>query len=223
MDLIIDPAKIGFTSSNGLWLVRYADTTGHFPSLTGLALLSAFNDAPQRWFSSIELRRLAIPGAGRTRSMVKDEQFGQEPQSCRALAVSDRLALQAYKRQLDDFDDEIAEANENHDHARSERLQHMRHELMRHFSTWHGRSRRFGAAAESARVAVYRALNTAYRHLRKAGAPFDDLAEHFESHVWPNNGHFNYRPDCRRQKRNPWRRAAEALAGCPVPNALGAD
>jgi hypothetical protein len=137
----------------GRWLVGPADSPASLPALRGLTYLQALVRGAGNEISALDL-------ATDSAATALQHDLG---------ATSDRTALLAYRRRLDELDDEIAEAAGVA--GRLESLEDERDALLaevRAATGLGGRTRTTGSTQERARVAVTKAIGTALQRITAA-------------------------------------------------------
>jgi hypothetical protein len=111
-----------------------------------------------------------------------------------ALPTLDDQARRAYRRRLDDIDEDIADARRCHDDARAELAERDREFLISELARavgLGGRLRTIGSDAERARTAVTRTLRYAVARL---GSEIPELASHLDNSLHTGT-YCSYRPD----------------------------
>ena len=148
-----------------LWRVRHRGTTVHLPDLKGLADLAALLARPGRDVHVLELA-------------------GAAEHDRRGDPLLDATARSAYRRRLDDLDDDLASARRDHDIGRVERADTERTALLdqlRHAAGPTGRDRPLGVGTtERARKAVGARLREA---IRRIGSVLPELGAHLDRSV----------------------------------------
>jgi hypothetical protein len=143
-------------TTRGGWLVGQPDSPASLPALRGLTYLRALVREAGREISALDL-------ATHSAATVLQRDLG---------ATSDRAALAAYRRRLEELDDEIADAGSGA--RRLEALQDERDALLaevRAATGLGGRTRTVGSTQERARVAVTKAIGTALARITAAAPP----------------------------------------------------
>jgi hypothetical protein len=147
-------ASIGRRGST--WVLRWGDREVAVPDLLGMSYLSQLLTNPGREIPAATLVGAADLGAGDDRYLVLDD-----------------AALASYRERIRDLQDDLAEAEANHDFERAARasaeLDAVVAEVSGHTDV-RGRSRAFASSGERARTAVQKAVRRAFDAIEQADA-----------------------------------------------------
>ena len=186
------PSRNSLRKEGEVWTVHYGDQVARVRDAKGLQYLARLLREPGREFHVLDLGfEGGEPGAG-PRAPTGDEAhiggFGD------AGALLDPKAKAAYRRRLDDLNEELDEAVSFNDPERAaraeEELEALKAELARAVGLG-GRDRPAASSAERARLNVTRAIRSAVQRLAAANPP---LGEHLRLTV--RTGTFcSYQPD----------------------------
>ena len=135
--------------------------------LKGLRYLARLLAEPGREFHALDL---VTAEEGVSAAQPRPREPGQARTQGDLGPALDERAKAAYRRRLDDIDEDIEEARSTSDHERATRAEVERDFLIRELARAvgiGGRDRPTGAAAERARVSVTRALRYALRRVRE--------------------------------------------------------
>lgn len=166
--------------------VTFAGRTSHLRDLVGLRTLRRLLAEPGREFHVLDLVSGGVAGD----AVEPGSGFTLES----GMPVIDEQARAAYKRRLDEIDEDIAEAEALGDADRVELARQDREFLARELGAalgLGGRARRAGDPAERARTSVARSLRYA---LTALGEHDPDLAAHLRLHV-RTGLYCSYQPD----------------------------
>ena len=163
-----------FHHDGELWVLRFAGRTVRLPDAKGVGDLAQLLGAPGREIAALDLAGVASGGD--------------------AGPILDAAARDAYRRRLQELDDDIEGAEAMGDAGRVERFAAERDALVEQLTTAFGlggRTRRAGSPAERARSTV----TTRIRHtIRRIEAVHPELGRHLDRSV--RTGTFcSYQPD----------------------------
>lgn len=174
------------------WTVHFERRTVRIKDLKGIHYLTRLLGDPAREFHVLDLLTTEHPrppnGGDRTARDGVSSSYDD------AGEILDDHARTAYRRRLDEIEDDIDDARAAGDLGRVQQAEAERDFLVRELSNAFGiggRSRKAGATSERARVATTRALRTAIRH----------IADHHESlgrhlgHAIRTGTYCSYQPD----------------------------
>ncbi len=145
-----------FARDGDVWIISYAGRTVRLRDSKGLRDIAVLLSRPGRDVASYELAGARL-GAGSA-----------------ALDLSDRTAIDAYRRRMTDLEEELAEAEAMHDPVRAEHAELERDALIDELASvtgFGGRSRRSGSDAERIRKAVGNRIRTAVGHVEDVHPP----------------------------------------------------
>jgi hypothetical protein len=148
-----------YPTAGGAWSVGSDEPPAALPDMKGLHHLRLLLRRPDTDIPALTLSDAAAGHAGAGVS------YGDTG------AVLDRQALAAYRRRLDELDDELDGTSASGDAAKADRLEQERTALLeelRRATGLGGRVRTTGAADERARVAVQKAIAAAIRRVEEA-------------------------------------------------------
>lgn len=152
-----------FTRDGEVWALAWQDRTAHLPDSKGVRDLAVLLTRPGQEVPATELMGIG-PVAG-------------------ADPVLDDVAKNAYRRRLADLEEEIADAEADHDDARAERARDEHSALVDQLAAavgLGGRDRRLGDDAERARKAVTARIRDA---IRRVGEVHPELGAHLATAV----------------------------------------
>lgn len=180
-----------FRREGEYWTVVFGGRTSRFKDSKGLRWLRVLLTAPGREFHVLDLP--SGGGAGRTpppsREHMPATRGGHDE-------VLDRRARTAYVRRIAELEDDLADAEADHDVARAGRLSEERDFVVGELAAatgLGGRSRAFAAESERARVSVTRAVRLAIEKIAQADTA---LGQHLTTTVTTGT-YVSYRPDPR--------------------------
>ena len=153
-------------TADGLWLIGAVDSAAPMRALRGYGYLHTLVEHPGRPVPALDL----IAGDGH----VTQSDLGE---------VIDKEAITAYRQRLRDIDDDLAQADEWCDSARSARLSAERAALIRELAAstgLGGRARTTGSSQERARIAVTKAITAAITRITAVDAA---LGQHLRGAV----------------------------------------
>lgn len=165
------PLKARFRLAEGQRHVSFGSATFAMPDLVGFRHLARLLAEPGREIAAVDLA-VAERGAD---SASPAPQLG--------LPALDDLAREAYRRRLQEVDEDIEEAEANNDPGRAELARRDREFLLAELSRavgWDGRPRPVGSDAERARTAAFRSIRYAIDRL---GDHSPELAMHLRRAV----------------------------------------
>ncbi len=148
-------------TADGLWLIGVADSAVPMRALRGYRFLRVLVEHSGRSVPALDL----VAGDGH----VTQSDLGE---------MLDKQAIAAYRQRLRDLDDDLAQADEWSDSARSALLSAERDALIRQLAAatgLGGRSRTMGSSQERARIAVTKAITAAITRIASVDAT---LGEH---------------------------------------------
>ncbi len=152
-----------------MWRVSYRGRTAYVRDTKGMHDLAALLNSP-----GTDLPALTLAGGP----------AAYQAHASAAEPILDRVALHAYRRRLDELDEDVAQAREHNDLARQRRADDERERLLtelRRATRPDGRSRTMAnAAAERARKAVTARIRDAMRRISDA---HPELGEHLDRAV----------------------------------------
>lgn len=186
------PSENRLTREGEYWSVEFAGRTVRIQDLKGIRYLTHLLAEPGREFHALDLVNLerggSVDRAPRAGAVDADSLDGS------GLTMLDDQARAAYKRRLDEIDDDIDEAHVAGDIERAAQAEIERefllHELSRAFGLG-GRSRKAGGSSERARAAVTRALRTAVHRIAEH---HPRLGEHLQQTLHTGT-YCSYQPD----------------------------
>jgi hypothetical protein len=171
-----------FTREGEFWTIAYAGSTCRLRDVKGLRYLAFLLGAPGREVHALELAAAVHGRDGR-----RVEASGQP------IAVLDRHAKEAYRRRLQELEDELTQARDWQDTERIARIEDeidaLTGELARAAGLG-GRDRQLPSPAERARVSVTKAIRTAIKAIDKH---HPDLGAHLTASVRTGR-HCSYAP-----------------------------
>ncbi|MET9555384.1 AAA family ATPase [Streptomyces sp. NPDC006645] len=176
------PHRPEFRRDGAVWALAFDGRSVHVPDAKGLRDLHTLLSRPWTDFPAV---RLLAPDGGET--AVAARAMGGDP-------VLDERAKAAYRRRLDQLDQEIDRAGERGDDARAAAYDTERQALLDELRTaagLGGRTRRLGDEAERARKTVTARIRDT---LRKLDALHPELAAHLRKSVTTGST-CAYRPD----------------------------
>lgn len=166
-----EPHPARFRRSGNLRDVSFFGSAFVTPDLVGHRHLARLLAHPGREIAAVDL---VIAERGSS---------ADDPAPQLGLPALDDVAREAYRRRLNEVEDDIAEAEANHDVARAELARRDRDFLIAELGRavgWDGRTRRIGSDHERARMAVHRSIRYAISRL---GESSPELAEHLRRAV----------------------------------------
>ena len=181
-----------FHREGDYWSVTFEGHTTQIRDRKGMRHLARLLAAPGREIHVLDLVA-ADSGTGVSRAETAGAAyvaFGD------AGPLLDAAAKQAYRRRLDEIDEDIDSARAAGDHRREEQADAEREFLIRELSRavgLGGRDRRAGSTSERARAGVTRAIRQA---IARSKEHHPDLAEHFERTIRTGT-YCSYLPDSR--------------------------
>lgn len=186
-----DSAK-RMTQEGDYWTIDFERRTVRIRDLKGIHYLTRLLGDPTREFHVLDLVTMENPGppdiGSRNRRNAGMSSFDD------AGEILDDYARTAYRRRLDEIEQDIDDAHAAGDLRRVQQAEAERDFLVRELSNAFGiggRSRKAGATSERARVAVTRALRTAIRHIADH---HESLGRHLD-HAIRTGTYCSYQPD----------------------------
>lgn len=180
-----EPEPCVFRCEGDTRTVAFGGETVRLKDLKGMRYLERLLSEPGREFHALDLvsvERGVLP-------------TGPKPAEC-GLEVFDSKAREAYRRRLAEVDEDLAEAEANHDLARAELARADRQFLVDELRRGVGlndRARTVGDGAERARTSATRSVRYA---LQRIARHHQRLAEHFDRTIRTGT-YFAYEPDPR--------------------------
>lgn len=177
------------------WFIRAFGEAGHFRNLVGLLYIARLvQSAGKPCPAAALLRDEAIH-----RPTVSEQEAFQAGLSAGASRqpVLDEGALAGYRRELDEYDKAIAQAERDGDVTQAVILRQERQDLLERMQTdmgLGGKERLFGTDMDKLRQSVSQALKRAYHALRNAKPRMMQTAGHFEAFITYRDGDFIYEP-----------------------------
>jgi len=192
------PPRFLFQRHRDTWTVVFEGHVTPLPNLRGLHYLNILLKRPNHAIDALDLIRL-VQGTGAagdaSYAKLSVEQLQAEGLSVTnssGLPVADTEALRQYREALADLQEEIMEAEQNHDNERASRLRREQRQILGEIrrSTRHGKIRTRGGDTEKARSAVTHAIESVIKRLALDDQP---LADHLRRSIRCGN-QFAYAP-----------------------------
>lgn len=179
-----------FRRSGDIRTLRFAETEVQLKDLKGMRYIERLLSDPGREFHALDLvdvERGALPTASAHTD--EPEKLG-EP----GMEVFDTTAREAYRRRLQEIEEDIEEATQNNDFERARLAREDREFLVRELARGvglGGRSRKVGEGSERARTAATRSVRYA---VDRVAAHHPLLGEHLRCSIRTGT-YFSYEPD----------------------------
>jgi len=168
------------------WFVRAFGVEGHFKALRGFECLARLLAQPG---VSAPLAYLAAEDSG---AALKFATTGQVAET-----VIDKEALKQYHDEIKDYDALIEQALRDGREGDAEHLRTERRHLSDHIAEvtgLGGKLRHNKSEQGKIRDQIRKALDRAYKTLRQAKPPLNDLADHLQAFIQPTDEGFIYNP-----------------------------